>query len=50
MVLLNELHHLFIAPTLGTDSGCVLNKLVGAVACFAVAAVHQRIGKASHMA
>ena len=42
--------HLLIAPAVRGLAGCVLNQLVGAVARFAVFAIHQRIGKAAHMA
>ncbi len=50
VVFLDELHHLFVAPAIGRLAGEVLNQFVRTVACFAVFAVHQRVGKSAHMA
>ena len=45
----DESAHTVELPTLGVNSGLLLDKLVGSVAGFAVLAVHKRVGEAAHM-
>ena len=43
--LLNKIHHLLIRPTVRRNAGLSFDELIRTMACFAVPAVHQRIGK-----
>ena len=46
----DEIHHLLVAPAVGGHAGLLLDELIGAMAGFAVLAVHQRVGKTAYMA
>ena len=50
VVLFDEIHHLLVAPTVRRFPGEVLDQFIGTMARFAIAAVHQRVGEAAHMA